>query len=338
MKTDYDVVIVGAGPAGLSCAKELGNSGQSVLLVEKNKVIGPKVCAGGITIKDLLEIPTELLDNVFKKVYVHYKNKVVLVERNYDLIATIDREKLGQWQLSQLNNTKILTGVFVEKINSDNSLELSSGEKIKFKFLVGADGSLSLVRNYLSLPTEKIGICIQYILPKNLENFKLYLDNTLFGAAYIWIFPHKNYTSIGCGIDLRIMTGKKLRDNFENWLKERKIDLTGAKFEAGMLNYDYRGYKFRNIFLAGDAAGLISGLTGEGIYSAIISGRQIAREILGTTNDKNLITKWLAKKTRQEKYLFFLRKSKFFKHLLFSVFMFLIRSKKMQDKVIDLLT
>ena len=341
METDYDVVIVGAGPAGLSCAKELRGSNLKVLLVEKNKVIGPKVCAGGITLKDLKEIPKEILDAVFNKVYAHYKNKTVLVERNYDLIATIDREKLGQYQLNQINkfdNTKILTGISVTKINPDNSLILSSGEEIKFEFLVGADGSNSIVRNFLKLPTKKIGICIQYILPKNLGNFELYLNNTLFGAAYLWIFPHQNYTSVGCGMSLEKMNTKKLRDNFEIWLRERGIDLTGAKFEAGIINYDYQGYKFKNIFLAGDAAGLTSGLTGEEIYTAIISGKQIAKEILELDNSKNLITEWLIQKARQEKYLFFLRRPSYFKHLLFSLFMKLIRSEKIQDKIIDLLT
>lgn len=341
METDYDVVIVGAGPAGLSCAKELGGSNLKVLLAEKNKIIGPKVCAGGITLKDLKEIPKEILDAVFNKVYAHYKNKTVLVERNYGLIATIDREKLGQYQLNQINkfgNIKILTGISVTKINPDNSLILSSGEEIKFKFLVGADGSNSIVRNFLKLPIKKRGILIQYILPRKMENFELYLDNDLFGTAYLWIFPHKNYTSIGCGTDSKTISARELKDNFENWLRKEKIDLTGAKLEAGIINYDYRGYKFGNIFLAGDAAGLTSGLTGEGIYSAIISGKQIAKEILQKDKDKNLINNWLIKKKRQEKYIFLLKMPSYFKHLLFSLFMKLIRNEKIQDKVIDLLT
>jgi flavin-dependent dehydrogenase len=45
----YDVVIIGAGPAGLNCAKKLSEADKTVLLVEKNTEIGPKVCAGGIT-------------------------------------------------------------------------------------------------------------------------------------------------------------------------------------------------------------------------------------------------------------------------------------------------
>ena len=43
----YDVVIIGAGPAGLAAARYLAENKKSVLVLEKNKVIGPKVCGGG---------------------------------------------------------------------------------------------------------------------------------------------------------------------------------------------------------------------------------------------------------------------------------------------------
>ncbi len=63
MKDKYDVVIIGAGPAGLSCAKPLQKSGKSILLVEKNDKIGPKICAGGLTTKIELQ-NSELLKEV----------------------------------------------------------------------------------------------------------------------------------------------------------------------------------------------------------------------------------------------------------------------------------
>ncbi len=49
MDSKYDVVIVGAGPAGLELARLLGKRELSVLVIEKNRQLGKKVCAGGIT-------------------------------------------------------------------------------------------------------------------------------------------------------------------------------------------------------------------------------------------------------------------------------------------------
>lgn len=45
----FDVIIIGAGPAGLKCAETLGNSKLKVLLLEKNSKIGPKTCGGLMT-------------------------------------------------------------------------------------------------------------------------------------------------------------------------------------------------------------------------------------------------------------------------------------------------
>jgi flavin-dependent dehydrogenase len=64
----FDVIIVGAGPAGLRCAEILATSELSVLLLEKNEKMGQKVCAGGITRKDLaiIDVPVhQLLPDLF---------------------------------------------------------------------------------------------------------------------------------------------------------------------------------------------------------------------------------------------------------------------------------
>jgi geranylgeranyl reductase len=61
----YDVIIVGAGPAGLLCAEILSGTDLSVLLLEKHESFGHKVCAGGVTGHDIeiLGIPDELFEH-----------------------------------------------------------------------------------------------------------------------------------------------------------------------------------------------------------------------------------------------------------------------------------
>ena len=49
MNNKFDIIIIGAGPGGLECAIQLNNSNLSVLIIEKNDIIGPKICAGGLT-------------------------------------------------------------------------------------------------------------------------------------------------------------------------------------------------------------------------------------------------------------------------------------------------
>ena len=64
------------------------------------------------------------------------------------------------------------------------------------------------------------------------------------------------------------------------WANRRGISLPKHPARAEIINFDYRGWRFGNIFLAGDAAGVASGLTGEGIFPAIVSGEAVAGAIL----------------------------------------------------------
>ena len=59
-------LIVGAGPGGLACATVLAGNGKDVLVTERKKRIGPKVCAGGITWSGLISrVPANLAEKSF---------------------------------------------------------------------------------------------------------------------------------------------------------------------------------------------------------------------------------------------------------------------------------
>jgi len=335
LKNFYDVVIIGANIAGLECAKKLKNSKLNILLIEKNENVGKKICAGGVSPLDMKYLPENILNFPFQKILLHYKNKTTAFPKHGSIISTINRKKLLKSQiknLKQYNNIKTLTGSSVVKISSNTCLELSSGKKFNFKFLVGADGSSSVVRKYLKIPSNKLEIVFQYLIPKEFKDFAIYLEPKLFGSGFVWIFPHKNFTSIGCGTDLKFLNPKKLKYNFDSWLKKNNIEISKAKLEIALLNYDYQGYKFKNIFLAGDAAGLASGFTGKGIYSAFVSGEQIANDILKENSHKNLINDWVRKKQKQEFFMLFLKKY-IFKKFLFSIGIRVVSWSKIQKRI-----
>lgn len=294
----YDVIIVGAGPAGLNCAKELGGSNLSVLVAERKSEIGPKVCAGGLTGKSIASanIPNHLLEFKFDTIQLNHKTSIFNLKDDENFAYTVNRKELGQWQLNELNkfsNIDVRTNFGVTEITKE--YVTINDKKINYNFLVGADGSTSLVKRYLRTQSKNIGIAIQYIIPTNkYKRFEIYFDSKLFSAWYAWIFPHKNYVSIGCcGIPTKI-SSKQLQKNFSDWLTMNNIDISNAKYEASSINGDYQGHQFdENIFLAGDAGGFASPLTGEGIYQALVSGKEIGKIILNknyhSTEIDNLI-------------------------------------------------
>lgn len=335
----FDVVIVGAGPAGLSCAKQLGNSNLKVLLAERNSVIGPKVCAGGLTGKSIktLNLPDELVEYTYNKINIFNKNKSFYLEDDADFAYTIDRKKLGQWQLKQLDefsNIEVRTNYRISEITKD--YVVINGKKIGYKFLVGADGSSSLVRRYLKLTTEKIGIGIQYIIPTTkYKDFEIYFDSNLFSAWYAWIFPHSNYVSIGCGGDPKTISSKQLRKNFSAWLKKHDIDVSKGKYEAFPINGDYKKHLFnRNIYLAGDSGGFASVLTGEGIYQALISGEEIGKIILNKNYHSHKIDDLINLQIKHHKILDRLVKAGKFRPLLIDASKYLLKFKSFRKKVL----
>ncbi|MFA5126860.1 MAG: NAD(P)/FAD-dependent oxidoreductase [Patescibacteria group bacterium] len=281
MLDEYDVIIVGGGPAGLSCAIELQKADLSVLLLEKNGAIGPKVCAGGITtkIKDV-DIPLDTAEVLFSSINVSFLDKKVSIsQENIPFVGTIDREKLGEFLLKRISDkVTVKTNCNVSQVGDD--FIVADGQRIRYKYLVGADGSHSIVRKFLGLKNNKFITAIQYLVSSNHKNLEFFIDIDLFGSGYAWIFPHQSYTSIGCGQGIRNNQPSDLSKNFVSWLEKKKISVAGLKLQGWTINIDYRGFEFGNKFLVGDAGGFASGLTGEGIYFALVSGREVARKIL----------------------------------------------------------
>jgi len=301
-----DVVIVGAGPAGLRAAKILSEGGRKVVIFEKNPEVGHKICAGGLTSKIFdLGIPISLADKVFYSIKIHCFGRTHRIKRDKLLVATVSREKLGQWMVEQLNHrVEIMVNSETVEIKDDH-LILKTGQRVGFNYLIGADGSLSVVRKHLGLKSKRMAIGMQYNIPQVLDELELFLDPKVFGSRYVWIFPHQKYTSVGCGYDLEEKREKVL-ENFQRVLRENNISIKGTELETHPINFDYQGFIFGNKFLIGDAGGFSFGLAGEGIYPAIVSGAEVARKILNPGYKCPRIKKLLAVKSIQEKWAKFL--------------------------------
>ncbi len=334
----YDVVIIGGGPAGLRCAEVLDGTDKQVLLLEKNEIMGDKVCAGGLTRKDLaiLDLPDEVIEHKIYDTALHalqYKSETHAPEA---FVFTVNRKTLAAWQAKQINgkNIEIQTGVRVAGISKDK-IRLQDGSEIGFQFLVGADGVNSIVRKHLKIPNEKRLIGIQYTIPvKNpTPQLELYMNSRLFHSWYAWIFPHADNLAIGSICDPDIITPKKLLSNLKTWLKDKNIDVSQAEYHTWPISYDYRGHQFDNILLTGDAAGLTSGLTGEGIYQALVSGEAVAKIILNGETVIPEMDEILRYNSIQEKILWVFIKSGPLRQTIFKSIILLMNNKWVKEKI-----
>jgi len=336
IKHGYDVIIIGGGPAGLAAAEELAKNKKSVLLLEKNKEIGPKICGGGLTTKiSELNIPLELVDKKFHTIKAYAGRKMYYFTLPWRFLATIDRKKLGQYQLKKvlLQGAEIRTNTLVQEIT--NTHVVINDQKIYFKYLIGADGSLSLTRKYLGIKTKSTNITFQYRLPEELPHLELHFDANIFGFGYLWIFPHQGYTLIGTGLEIKEAKGKNLKEITRRWCEQRNIDLSGAREESWIINSNYKGWDFGNIFLVGDAAGFTPSFTGEGIYPAMVSGVEVAKKIINPNYNCPNIKRILKNKLKQEKMIGRLKINKFLFNTAFNTILLLSRYKKPARKFHD---
>jgi geranylgeranyl reductase len=267
MQKEYrEVVIVGAGPAGLKAAKILAENGKDVLLLEKVKEedIGNKICGGYPSNRILGYIPDTIIDFAPTEFKLHRHGKTISVgfSNGSPFARVIERRTLGQYQLKEAKRAgaeiKCESGVINVSLK-DKKVTIENGEEFNYNYLIGADGASSIVRKTLGFPIDEVSI-LQYIVEKRVSDVEVFLNRRKLGLGYGWIFPHKDSTYIGVG-GYEPPSLEEKRQNFvriiDNWLKENNINLENEEVKKHAINLAYHGFKFKNVFLVGDAAGLV---------------------------------------------------------------------------------
>ncbi len=317
------MVIAGAGPAGLACSLVLAEHSINTLVIERNTTIGRKVCAGGITWSGLVQsVPESLVECAFPSQHIFSRFQKTVITEKKPLIATINREVLGQYMADKAlsKGISIQPGWTVTKIESDHIVAQDNTtqreHKISYTYLVGADGSLSMVRRYLKIPAVYRGIGLHFMVPGSYKKMEWHLHENIFANGYGWVFPHKEQISIGGYIPGNKISAGTLKRNVVLWAQRKGFDVSSLPCKAGYINYDYQGYHFGNIFLAGDAAGLASALTGEGIYPAIVSGETIANHIISSGKESHRFTKLIKRHSFYKKCTMLTEKNKFLSSVL----------------------
>lgn len=316
----FDVIIVGGGPAGSILAWKMPEC-RSVLLVDRRFLLTPdrlyereKSCGGMLDetaqkalAKLGIPVPKRVLaePQVFAVRAVDFDNNS---ERYYQKqYVNIDRAQLDAYLLqlaAKRPNVTVWQGAQASQIREEKNTvsvkicrEDGSCERVRASYLVGADGAGSMVRRYLTIqdttgkmqknqPKMYASLQEWHKMPKTLPYYVSTFNESV-TDFYSWIIPEGEYMIIGSAIP----QGADVRQRFLRFkrdLASKGFDVSSPVKERGALILRPQPWGSvqsgkKRIFLAGEAAGLISPSSAEGISFALRSGEKLAAAFAGQT-------------------------------------------------------
>ncbi|MFW9918074.1 MAG: NAD(P)/FAD-dependent oxidoreductase [Candidatus Thorarchaeota archaeon] len=310
----YDVIVVGAGPAGAIAAYEAANLGLKTLLLEKFTLPRDKPCGGAVMYRGIHIVRGKIPSNIIEqKIYglrfILSDGKEANFKSNKIIGITVFRSLFDEYlaRRAEQAGAELHENARVVKVSvSDHGaqVQLSDGRDFESKFLIGADGVNSIVSRSVGLRPERknpyrIGLGMEADfhvghdgVMKAMRNDPSILEIIPVDGrvSYGWMFPKKEHLAIGiAGASVHMHPLRPLFESFRLKLEARTgLSLIPDKKRTYFLGGDgILGTNYANrTLLIGDAAGFVDPMMGEGIAYAMRSG-QIAATVINSCIENN---------------------------------------------------
>lgn len=344
----YDLVVVGGGPAGGTCAYFAAKLGIKTCLIERRKWCGiPVCCAEGISktgLESILKPKQNWISSLVsgahlfspsgKKITIHHPDAGYILERRImerDLLSLA--ASYGAEIFTQTTAYKITKkdGKFVgiEAVCDKQSFQI---EAQFIALACGVDTSIlstAGINPYVK-PSDLITSAQYLIAGAEIEKGypSFYLGNEIAPGGYAWIFPkNDNLANVGVGVAVNRLNGKKAVDYLNRFLQEKiKGRFTILEKTGGIVPVagPLKRLVYDNIVLIGDAGQLTDPFSGGGIANALLSGMLAAYGIYDAINDK-------AKLSSYEQKFFALKGRELETHLLARKILISLSDKELNE-------
>lgn len=299
MSSYFDVIIIGAGPAGSSAGYHLAQAGIRTLIVDKAKFPRYKSCGGGIISRSDKYIPYDYSSVVEQECKTALLadltvNKQFYVKRDNPVVKMVMRDKFDEFALLKAINAgcEFRNDCIVTDLDFGPHPYISvNNEKLLCNTIIGADGAFGITTRLsghhkviTSIPAMEIELEVDADIYERFTNIVRF-DFGIVENGYGWVFPKKNHLSIGA---LSFTTNKfNLNELLAKYLNDINIKASDYKrhgFKIPILP-DTNNFAYNNLLLTGDAAGFADPITLEGIGTSIHSGMLAANAIVDSSNN-----------------------------------------------------
>ncbi|WP_455359163.1 geranylgeranyl reductase family protein [Streptomyces sp. SYSU K21746] len=290
----WDVVVVGAGPAGASAAYAAAVAGRRVLLVEKAELPRYKTCGGGIIgpSRDALPPGFELpLRDRVHAVTFSLNGKLTRTRRSrHMLFGLINRPEFDAGLVDEARKAgaTVRTGVTVSRVEQHGpavpdrrtvAVVLAGGETILARAVVGADGSAGRIGAHVGVKLDQVDLGLEAEIPVPAtvaEDWagRVLIDWGPMPGSYGWVFPKGDTLTVG------VISARGEGAGTKRYLEDFIARLGLAGFEPAVSSghltrcrSDDSPLSRGRVLVCGDAAGLLEPWTREGISFALRSGR-----------------------------------------------------------------
>jgi geranylgeranyl reductase family protein len=286
-RDSYDIVVIGAGPAGSSAAKAAAEGGAEVLLIDRRQRVG---------------VPVQCAEFVPQWIFRHAHFSPTCILQRIDSMVTqlpdgtsYDMKSPGYMLDRSLFDKDLVAAAVLAgaKISIETrAVGLSAGglavergsvkERIRSKIFIGADGVHSAIARFVGQPPLKTIVALQYeiVIPTPQNHVEVFFHKDYEGG-YAWFFPKGTTANVGMGVVPQKTTLLlNLMDHFLDHLVDSKklSDVEIVSKTGGSIPCEpYRKTFFDNILLLGDAAGHAHPVTGAGILNAVMAGEIAGR-------------------------------------------------------------
>ncbi len=284
-----DVIVVGAGPAGLRCAGLCEESGLDVAVIDKKPAIGkPVQCSGLISknIDKLVKVPDSCIEHEVRGALVHGPGgREISLEKAGTAAYVIDREAFDLFLASQVSSG-VMTGTPAEAIDVSSGVRVSTSRgTMRSRLLLGCDGPSSVVgKHFRARPHEMLqGIIVMTSQRDNSDFVDIWLDREACDG-FLWRIPRGKSVEYGM-MGSRVSFGQ-LCSFF------RPVDVREKR--AGMIPVGPCRTCFERTLLVGDSAGQTKPWSGGGVVYGLTCAGHAVRTLAGCLESADLSEKALS--------------------------------------------